>query len=169
MLITETDELALQHSQIQARPQVLKKDIDSLKSWFYNKENAILEAETEYINHTADLFSLVPSSKTPLRSFLEQSRHFRLLGLWRDKDVDPILQQDEYIHYSSDKRIDRVVATIIMILGVIMLIAPLWILAFVGDLAKRLGVICAFILLFVALVSVTTIAKPFETLAAAAA
>ena len=34
---------------------------------------------------------------------------------------------------------------------------------------QRLGVISAFIVLFVALVSLTTVAKPFESLAAAAA
>lgn len=56
-----------------------------------------------------------------------------------------------------------------MSLGLIMLIAPLWILAFLGGLVQRLTAISAFIVLFVALVSITTAAKPFESLAAAAA
>ena len=164
-----SDELVLQHSQLQARPQVPKKDVTSLQNWFYNNKDAILNAETEYANHTSDLFSLVPSIKTPLRSFLERSRRFRLLSLWREERKDTSLPRDEYVHYSSDKRIDRVLSLLIMLLGLAMLIAPLWILAFVGDLAIRLGVICAFIVLFVALISVTTVAKPFESLAAAAA
>lgn len=76
---------------------------------------------------------------------------------------------DNNVHYISDEKIDRFIATFIMTLGLIMLIAPLWILAFPGGLIQRLGVISAFIVLFVALVSVTTVAKPFESLAAAAA
>ena len=49
------------------------------------------------------------------------------------------------------------------------LIAPLWILAFLGGLVQGLGLISAFIVLFVALVAAATVAKPFESLAAAAA
>ena len=159
----------LQHAKLQACPPVPKKDITSLQNWFYNNQHAILEAETDYVNHTSDLFSLVPSSKTPLRSFLEHSRHFRLLGLWREEKDDVTLPRDEHVHYSSDKKIDRVISVLIMLLGLAMLVTPLWILAFVGDLVTRLGVICAFIVLFVVLVSVTAVAKPFESLAAAAA
>lgn len=76
---------------------------------------------------------------------------------------------DNNVHYISDEKIDRFIATFIMTPGLVMLIAPLWILAFLGGLIQRLGVISAFIVLFVALVSVTTVAKPFESLAAAAA
>ena len=73
------------------------------------------------------------------------------------------------MHYISDEKIDRFIATFIIGLGLIMLIAPLWVLAFLGGLVPRLGVISAFIVLFVSLVSLTTVAKPFESLAAAAA
>ena len=163
------DELVLQHAQLQARPPVLKKDIANLQNWLYNNPTAILDAETDYVKHTSDLFSLVPSSKTLLRSFLERSPHFLRLGLWREEKDDATLPRDEYVYYSSDKRIERVIAILIMLLGLAMLITPLWILAFVQDLVTRLGVICAFIVLFVFLVSITTVAKPFESLAAAAA
>lgn len=163
------DELVLQHSQIRARPQVPKKDVRSLDNWFFNHENAILAEETNYTKHPSDLFFLVPTPRSPLRSLLEHSSHFRLLRLWQQKDVDHPANGDKYVHYISDKKIDRFIATFIMSLGLIMIIAPLWILAFVGGLVPRLGVISAFIVLFVALISITTVAKPFESLAAAAA
>ena len=124
--------------------------------------------ETEYIKKTSDLFSLVPTPKSPLRSLLERSSRFRLLNLWRQKNVDPSLNDDN-VHYIADKKIDRSITAFIMTVGLAMLIAPLWILAFLEGLVPRLGVISAFIVLFVALVSVTTVAKPFESLAAAAA
>ncbi len=146
-----------------------KKDICSLETWFYNKGNAILAEETDYIKHPWDLFSLVPTPKSPLRSLFERSSHFRRLKLWQQKDIDHLASGDEHVHYRSDKKIDRFIAALIMILGLAMLIAPLWILAFLGGIAQRLSVISAFIVLFVALVSVATVAKPFESLAAAAA
>lgn len=164
-----SDDLVLQHSQLKARPPVAKKDVSSLENWFFNNGNAILEAETEYVKRSSDLFSLVPKSKSPLRVLLEHSHRFRLLKLWQDKNVDTTLHTDGNVHYISDEKIDRFIATLIMVLGLIMLIAPLWILAFLGGLVPRLGVISAFIVLFVALISATTVAKPFESLAAAAA
>ena len=163
------DDLVLQHSQLRARPKVPKKDIISLENWFYNHSNAILPAETEYIKHPSDLFTLVPASKSPLRLFLERSRHFRLLKLWQKKPSDNTMVKDKNIHYISDARIDHFVTVFIMSIGLIMLIAPLWILTYLGGLARRLAIISAFIVLFVVLISWTTIAKPFESLAAAAA
>ena len=159
------DELIIQHSQIRARPSVPKRDISNLNKWFHNNLNAILAEETEYIKHPSDLFSLVPRVKSPLRLLLEHSSRFRLLKLWQQKTIN----EDTDVHYFSDEKIDHFVATVIMGLGLIMLIAPLWILAFLEGLVPRLGVISAFIVLFTALLSVTTVAKPFESLAAAAA
>ena len=168
-LMFVSDDLVLQHSQLKARPPVAKKDVSSLENWFYNNGKAILEAETKYIERPSDLFSVAPKAKSPLRVLLEHSHHFRLLKLWQEKNVDAAGYSDENVHYFSDEKIDHFIATFIMVLGLIMLIAPLWILAFLGGLVQRLGVISAFIVLFVALISVTTVAKPFESLAAAAA
>ena len=77
--------------------------------------------------------------------------------------------RDENVHYISDAKIDHFVTVSIMTIGLLMLIAPLWILTYLGGLARRLAVISAFIVLFVVLVSWATVAKPFESLAAAAA
>ena len=162
------DDLVLQHSQLRARPKVPKKDINSLETWLYNHANPILPAETEYLKHPSDLFSLVPASKSPLRLFLERSRRFRLLKLWRKEPSDTTVK-DENVHYISDAKIDHFVTIFIMSIGLTMLIAPLWILTYLGGLARRLAVISAFVVLFVVLISWTTIAKPFESLAAAAA
>ena len=94
------DELVIQHSQIRARPAVPKTDISSLKTWFYNSRSAISTEETDYINHTADLFSLVPEPRnSPLRSLLDHSSRFRLLPLWRQKTNDPIASKDENVRY----------------------------------------------------------------------
>ena len=163
--LREYNELALQHSQLRSRPRVPSKDATSISNWFYNHRNAILAEETDYVNHSKDLFAMVPKSKTPLRKFLERSSHFRLLRLWRKKSV----VEDENIHYISDQRINLFVALVITILGLAMLIVPLWILAFVSDSVYRLAVITVFVVVFLCFVSFTTVARPFETLGAAAA
>ena len=71
--------------------------------------------------------------------------------------------------YLVDKRIDMFVALIITIVGLLMLIVPLWVLAFVGKTTYRLAIITAFVVIFLCFVSFTTVARPFETLGAAAA
>lgn len=159
------NELLLQHSELRARPRVPPKDIESISNWSHNNHNAILKDGTEYITHSKDLIAVVPKPKTLLRQFLERSSHFRLLRLWRKHSE----VEDENIHYSSDQRIEAFVALIIMVVGLAMLIAPLWILAYVSSTVHRLAIITSFVLVFLCFVSSTTVARPFETLGAAAA
>lgn len=107
----------------------------------------------------------------PFRCFLERSRKFRLLSLFRQRERNsdlPCYDKDE-ITYSSDKRIDRFIAIIVTSIGTVMLIAPLWILQSIGGTNAKLVVITAFILVFLAILSVVTNAKQFETLGATAA
>lgn len=117
-----------------------------------------------------DLFSLVPEDRSPLRRFFEQSSRFRLLGFWERKPPSHLPIHDQgYVYYSSDKRIDQFVTVTILSAGLCMLIAPIWILAFVHKVAAKLAIITVFILIFLAMVSFATNAKPYESLAATAA
>jgi chromatin segregation and condensation protein Rec8/ScpA/Scc1 (kleisin family) len=75
------NELIMQHSELRKRPSVAKKDRNNITNWSWNHENAITVEETEYIQHSDDLFAISPTSKTPVRRFLELSRHFRLFWL----------------------------------------------------------------------------------------
>lgn len=118
-----------------------------------------------------DLIQLVPKSSTPLRRLLEKSSRFRLSSLWRTKDP-PLPQHSvhpEEIHYSSDTKIDNSIGITITILGMLMLIVPLWVLNETSGARTRLAVITTFIVIFLGLIAFTTVARPFESLAAAAA
>ena len=140
--------------------------------WLENKETAIATAEVEYLNHTSDLFQLVSKNKTWLRRFLERSDLFRTFPMWRRPSpglCEDAVVDDEYVHYHDDAKIDHAVAVIILALGVVMIVSPLWILEFTHGPNKRLGIITLFIVLFISLLSITTVARPFESLAAAAA
>ena len=76
---------------------------------------------------------------------------------------------DDNIHYASDSRIDSFVSFMIISLGLGLLISPLWILALVDNIMKRLAIITTFVVVFLSVLSLTTLARPFENLAAAAA
>lgn len=115
---------------------------------------------------------LVPKPVTPLRLLFEKSSRFRLWSLWKKAPPDLprySASHPETVHYSSDARIERFVGVTITVLGMGMLIAPLWVLAHTEVMWKQLGIITGFIMLFLGLVAFTTAARPFESLAAAAA
>jgi hypothetical protein len=168
IILTVVDELLIQHTTLRARPHVPERNISSISNWFYNTQNAIEEQETAYIKQPHDLVQLVPKSTTPLRRLLEKSTHFRHSKLWK-KDPPPLpvhTTHADMLHYSCDDRIDACLGVTIVALGMTMLIAPLWALAYTEGMKQRLGLITGFIVLFLGLVSFTTVAKPFEAAAA---
>jgi hypothetical protein len=116
------NELVIQHSGPRRRLSVSRKDRNSVGYWFssYNTLNAA--EETDYIQHSEDLFAMVPKSKTPLRRFMEHLSHFRLFRLWMK--ASPV--QDEDVYYTPDQRIDMLVNMVIALVGPIMFIVPLW-------------------------------------------
>lgn len=75
--------------------------------------------------------------------------------------------------YKKDPVLDKVVTCVTVMLGLAMLIGPLWVLQHLSthqsNLQARLGVITGFLALFTILTSLLTVAKPFEVLAATAA
>jgi hypothetical protein len=80
----------------------------------------------------------------------------------------PTFDKDIVIYW-SDKRMDRFVTAVIVGCGMVMLIAPLWILQALNGTYQKLGTITGFVVAFLGMLSCTTAAKPFETLAATAA
>ncbi|KAF2281537.1 uncharacterized protein EI97DRAFT_463847 [Westerdykella ornata] len=178
--LKEYNALLIQHSTLRSRPKVPKWDTESLRNWHANTQNVCIHApETAYITHDHDLISLVPRATTPLRHFLEHSSRFRLARIWRKRAPSHLANHataqhplSETLHFSSDSRIDRTITMLITAAGMAMLIAPLWVLAVTkgpNKTIKRLGIITGFVAVFLVLISLTTVAKPFESLAAAAA
>jgi len=73
------------------------------------------------------------------------------------------------VRYHSDAKIEKTIVVVVIIVGFLMLLVPLWILEFVVNEVHRLAIISGFMALFLFLVSSVTVAKAFETLAATAA
>lgn len=138
---------------------VPQRNINSIKNWFYNHQNAIPEEEAQYIDHTSDLFSLL----------LERSVHFQIFKYQRIEQTDlKALNADNEI-YSSDQRIDACVSVIITAVDLTMPIAPLRLSKFTPDAVKSLAIITTIIVLFLVLVSYAAVSRAFEALGATAA
>jgi hypothetical protein len=168
------DELLLHHSELREKPKVSRQIVESLENWHYNNETAVDLAEITYIKHVSDLVPLKASVKGPLRDWLERSQSFRLLSAWKKDPPKHALNNgipftDAEVHYASEKRIEGFVTAVVIAVGLAMLIAPLWVLAYAATRPLRLGIITAFVTFFVTLLSCTTAAKTFECLAATAA
>ncbi|OBT63849.1 hypothetical protein VE03_06580 [Pseudogymnoascus sp. 23342-1-I1] len=166
-----SDTFIIQQSELRKYPQAYRQDLTSVRNWHHNHDNRVIaDEESDYLNHDQDLISIVAKEKTPLRRFLERSRKFRIFRLWHHhpRAELPVYDKD-MITYTSDKRIDKFISTLIVAVGSVMLIAPMWILNSLQNTVYKLAVITAFIFVLLGLLSSTTLAKPFETLAAVAA
>jgi hypothetical protein len=73
------------------------------------------------------------------------------------------------IRYYSDRRVDMFADIVLLGLGLVLLICPLWVLDVVRNTECRLAFISCSILIFMLLVSLLTPAGPSEALAATAA
>lgn len=128
---------------------------------FNQDHRAISELEQEYLTHRQDLIRIVPEAKSPLRRLLDRPRHFRIHSLWRKKPACelPVYDQ-EWITYTSDKRIDQFVTALILGTGLIMLIAPMWILQKLQDPTWKLATITLFVVVFLGMVSYARLRSP---------
>lgn len=168
------DEFMLQQAALKTYPSALKhapQDIQNLDNWHFNRDySAIAPEEQKYLQHHRDLISVFPREKTPLRKLFEKSINFQQFWLWRDKKAPELPTYDkDLIIYNSDQRIDRVLNTFIMVVGMSMLIAPMWILVYLETDEAKLGTITAFVVAFLGVISSVTVARPFEILGATAA
>jgi hypothetical protein len=165
------DAFMLQQVELRKFPRPSDHDVENISNWHWNHGNcAVDEEEQKYLTHVHDLYSLVPRIKTPLRHLVDKSRSFKMHWLWRQQKVPELpLYDRDHVFYGSDRNIDRLMTIIVITIGTVMLIVPMWILPNLKGANAKLGTITAFMLLFLGLVSYTTVAKPFETLAATAA
>lgn len=144
--------------------------IKSIRNWHYNHgERAIIKDEQEYLDSEMDLISVLPEDKLPVRRLIDQSRRLRTFWIWKRDSPDIPDYDAGLVSYYSDKRIDSFASGLIVAVGIIMLIAPIWILQYLQNQAIKLVVITLFILVFLCTLSFAMATMPFEALGATAA
>ncbi|KAF7558154.1 hypothetical protein G7Z17_g52 [Cylindrodendrum hubeiense] len=164
------DEFVLQQSSLRKYPQAPSRDVKSIQNWHYNYDyRAIAAEEQKYLDHKKDLISVVERDKAPLRRLIDKSQRLRTLSIWKRKGKDPADYDFQHVSYYSDKRIDGFASGVIVGVGVVMLITPIWILQEMKTLQTKLAVITIFVFAFLLILSFPMASKPFEALGATAA
>ncbi|RTE71498.1 hypothetical protein BHE90_014096 [Fusarium euwallaceae] len=160
----------LQQSKLRRYPEAPHRDIRSIRNWHHNHDYAaIAPEEQEYLQHDKDLICLVQKDKTPLRRLIDTSLTIRTLPIWRHKDKAAPDYDAEHVSYYSDARMDKTASVVIVAVGIIMLITPIWVLQAMDGLRAKLAVITTFVLIFLLVLSFAMASKPFEALGATAA
>ncbi|KAK8058307.1 hypothetical protein PG994_008755 [Apiospora phragmitis] len=124
------------------------------------------EKEIEFLK-ARDLVTLAKQPKSPLRRLFERyilSSTSKLLGFLAGHRQHV---GDSTVH-GQDEPIDAAIVPSIFGTAALMLIAPLWALAFTHNMVARLGIITFFNVVLLAVLTSATLAKPFEVLAVAA-
>ena len=148
----------------------------AVRLWLENNPHAINDPEAAYINPTYedDLIPVYPKPRSWFRKVLEKTsllKHRPLRTYLSREPCDKLIREKEGQEtvWHNDKYVEQFSATVIGMIGLGMLIGPIWALDKVGPSTARLGIISGFIVVFYILVGIATTAKVFENLAAVAA
>lgn len=153
---------------MQARPRAETEQVKNVSNWL--SCNAINKLERCFIHeHAGDLVAIKARTQTPLGRLLAKWSAFRFSTLFKSPNEAGVRESSPCTQYSSNDKFDAVIAAIIIVVGLGMLLGPLWWLEFVDNSDKRLGVITGFCCVFALLMTMATINRPFEVVAATAA
>ena len=144
------------------------RDIQSLKNWSVNNPNAILETELVYCKTGEDLVYVLPKTEKLLPQIFELLQDWGL-KLFRRHPTDTIGYDPATTLLHTEERVEKLTVNTILLVGLVMLIGPMWVLEFVIRPVHSLAVITGFIVCFLALLAFATGAKPLEALGATAA
>ncbi|KAL2040569.1 hypothetical protein N7G274_006548 [Stereocaulon virgatum] len=168
----------LQHMALKSYTRATKFQLSNVKQWLANANGPIEPEEVEFLQEEDDLIPVASKPKAPLRRFIDRHNFLTLPACLRERSKNARLFTEEDFEmqttvYNNDRALDKVVTFITVLLGLAMIIGPLWLLQYLAthrsNLQARLGVITGFLALFTTLTSLFTVAKPFEVLAATAA
>lgn len=162
------------------RPSIHKDDLASVRAWIDTNPGAIDKEEAKYI-FQEDLIGIHPKPRSCFRNIIEATFLLKaplVRGCFERRPQDANLIEeatkgsDEHkskTTWPNDKRVEKLSSTIIALIGLGMLVGPLWILAKLDETKDKLAVISGFIALFFVLIGVGTNAGIFNALASAAA
>ena len=144
-----------------------------MKQWFREiHPNAIEDLEQNFIEHEDDLIPVQPKQRSWFRRILENTLLLDIRPVRsyfsRTPQDHKIIDDDRTI-WQRDKRLEKLSSAVIGMVGLSMLIGPLWILEYVNRSWAQLLIISGFIVVFFVLVLVATAARTFDALAATAA
>jgi hypothetical protein len=167
-LTDNPDDCIIKLSTIYSWDPATKSQRNNVLNWFYNNERAVVTDEQQWIRVAGDVIPLARQTKSPLRGLLETIS--RTTGWRMFKLKDQATTRESSTTFNHDiNALERFTNAVLITLGLLLLIGPMWSLQFITNEVKRLAIITSFILLFASILAGATAAKPFETLGATAA
>ena len=168
MLTGCADEYIHTYSAIKTWKSAPDHQIQEAHKWLKTNPSAITHDETQYLEQAGDVVPLVPKAKSPIQRLLATSRLLRLSRIFRAR---PRAAHANEIgtRYFSEAGFDMFSTCVTIVSGLLLLFGPMWWLNMVNDSGIRLAIITAFVSLFTLLLTLSTISRPFEVLAATAA
>ena len=156
------------YTKLKRLQDVPATNLTQLANWNHNHPTAIHEEEIQFIN-ADDLMVVAKTPKTRLRRLFEQQLVLRTRGLYGTLAPKRKVEgASNWTVYGDDKRVEILGQLAILSTAVVMLVLPMWVLAAMDGLYKKLGIITAFVSIFTTVLSSGTLARPFEVLAATA-
>ncbi|KAF2132947.1 hypothetical protein P153DRAFT_309790, partial [Dothidotthia symphoricarpi CBS 119687] len=154
-------------SKVRARPRAKPRQIRNVCNWL--ARDAIDPDEAAFIDHKSDLISINSRNRPPLGQWLEACSKLHFFKLFKAKQLDDLHVQSASTTYSDNTKFEGFTNISIILIGLVMLLAPMWWLEYVSTSETRLKIITGFIVAFIAMMSTATINRPFEVVAATAA
>jgi hypothetical protein len=144
------DEFVVAHSELQSRPAGQKRQIRNISNRHAWNPKEIRPEESKYIDEQEDLITIVPCLKSPLQHILERSQWFSTQSWVRRKvENDPSFYDPGAFSIVDEDKANAVDTALVLLIGLVMLIVPIWVLDLVAKNSKaKLGIISGFITMF---------------------
>ena len=166
------DRLLLDFSQLHLLPPASDFNIKNTQDWFIHNDGVIMADEQNFSHETQELVCFC-KPKSALRQLLERQminasddgNSSRLFRFFR-KDVPKMSAHDRNATNNyDDALLDRFTFFTMLVAVLIMLIVPLWVLQALTNIHHKLGVITAFSVTWLGILSYGVHGKVFEKLA----
>lgn len=169
MSLTFSDEYVESFTKVRSRPRASKRHVENIQNWL--ERQAIDEDEAAFAKQEGDLISIKSRVQLPIGRWLEIFSKLRFSKLFRVRPVQGLPLASDVTKYSNDQKFDQLTNVMVIFVGLVMLLAPMWWLENVSNSTTRLTVITGFICVFMVMMTTATITinKPFEVVAATAA
>ncbi|KAK8085716.1 hypothetical protein PG997_006987, partial [Apiospora hydei] len=171
LLLEKYDRLLLNYSQLRAQKAAPGWNVNNLRNWFINNRGAIMQNESTFPDHEAELLSLSSGSNTFARRYFQNHVLYpigKATKLFTKTPRFMTPRDAKNVHMFSDESTETFVTASLFFAAVLMLITPLWILQAIQSMQLKLGVITAFIVVFLGFLTYATTGRAFERLAATA-
>jgi hypothetical protein len=182
------DKFVNQYATLVSRGGVPKVDQRNVQEWLkWHRVQftdgrmgfAIDPSEADFVHRKDDLIAIHPMTRSWIRNISEWiALHWNLRSPWYRRTPDDIemiatsIGDQDITMWSDDeliRRIEDLSTAVIAMVGLAMIIAPLWILEFVTKPVLELAIITIFVVVLFILISVATTVRVYELIGAVAA